>query len=522
MSYAKTHSAQTNFLKAYIVDIEVDLSRGLHSFSVIGLPDQATEEAKDRISAAIKNSGFSSPKSSNQKITISLAPAEIKKEGAQLDLSMALAYLLSVGEVNFDPENKIFLGELSLDGKVRKTKGVLALTREAKQAGFKQIFVPEENAVEAALVDGIDVYGVATLSQCVDHLLTEQLGKEAEKQNRLIKKQPRTKIEDFLTNTNENTETDFSFIKGQESAKRALEIAAAGGHNIALYGPPGTGKTMLARAFSAILPEPSFEEILEITEIHSIAGSLQNYILAERPFRSPHHTSSYVSMVGGGAHVRPGEITLAHRGVLFLDEFPEFDAKTVEALRQPLEEKFISVSRAKGSAKFPASFILVAAMNPCPCGNFGIKGRPCTCSPLQIERYKRKLSGPIMDRIDLWVEVSRVDHEQLAEMPTSEENPAIRKRIKSAREKQAERFKNLNLNINTNGEMNAKNLVTTVKLSDEVKKILNDSAKMLNISARSYHRLMKVARTIADLENSYEIEKEHILEALSYRPKIAY
>ncbi len=511
MSYAKAHSAQTNFLNAYIVDIEVDLARGMYAFSVIGLPDQATEEAKDRISAAIKNSGFQSPKASNHKITISLAPAEVKKEGAVLDLGMALAYLLSAGEIMFEPKNKIFLGELSLDGQVRKTKGVLALTREALKRGFKEIFVPTENAVEAALVEDIKVYPVNTLQDCINHL-------EGEK---LLKQQPKTKIENFQKDKITGAETDFSFIKGQESAKRALEIAAAGGHNVCLYGPPGTGKTMLAKAFSAILPEPSFEEILEITEIHSIAGALPDSILTERPFRSPHHTSSYVSMVGGGALVRPGEITLAHRGVLFLDEFPEFDAKTMEALRQPLEEKSISVSRAKGSAKFPANFILIAAMNPCPCGNFGIKGRPCTCSPMQIERYKRKLSGPIMDRIDLWVEVSRVDHDQLSEMPEKEENSGLRTRINQAREKQRERFKE-NSKLTTNGDMGGRDLVSIIKLKEEVKNILNESARRLNISARSYHRLMKVARTIADLENSEEIEKEHILEALSYRPKVTY
>lgn len=515
MSYAKAHGAQTHLLNAYIVDIEVDLSRGLHAFNIIGLPDQATEEARDRISAAIKNSGFDSPKSSNHKITISLAPAEIKKEGAVLDLGMAVAYLLATSEIVFDPVDKIFLGELSLDGKLRKTKGVLALTREAKRAGFKEIFVPQENATEAALVEGISVYGAKSLEECLAHL-------EAKTPEKKIKKQPKTNINSYEKGSGAEDETDFSYIKGQGSAKRALEIAAAGGHNIALYGPPGTGKTMLARAFSAILPQPSFEEILEITEIHSIAGTLSAAIITERPFRSPHHTSSYVSIVGGGSNVRPGEITLAHKGVLFLDEFPEFDPKTIEALRQPLEEKYISVSRAKGTAKFPANFILIAAMNPCPCGNFGIKGKPCTCTTSQIARYKKRLSGPITDRIDLWVEVSRVEHEALSEKPKKLENGEIRERIMKARTKQNERFKNLNNKISVNGEMSARDLVTLININEEVKKILNDSARLLNISARSYHKLMKIARTIADLDNSTEISKNHILEAISYRPKIQY
>lgn len=522
MSYAKVYGAQTSFLIGYIVDIEVDLSRGLHSFSIIGLPDQATEEAKDRVSAAIKNSGFSSPKQSNQKITISLAPAEVKKEGAVLDLGMALGYLLASGEISFNPEGKIFLGELSLDGTVRKTKGILALSRKAKKEGFKEIFVPTENAMEAALVDGLTVFPVSNLEECINHLVESSFPEKDRNKNKIIKSQPKTEISSLYKNKNKETETDFSYVKGQDGAKRALEIAAAGGHNVALYGPPGTGKTMLARCFSSILPEPSFEEILEITEIHSIAGSLDGYIMQERPFRSPHHTSSYVSMVGGGASIRPGEVTLAHRGVLFLDEFPEFDLKSVEALREPMEEKSISVSRAKGSAKFPANFILIAAMNPCPCGNFGVKGKPCTCSPMQIARYKKKLSGPIMDRIDLWVEVSKVEHDALSEAPLKAENPAIKERIYKARETQKERFGKMNRNLITNGEMNAKDLVTSVVLSAEVKKILNDSARMLNISARSYHKLMKVARTIADLEGSQEIGRSHILEAISYRPKVAY
>lgn len=503
MSYSKVFGAQPAIPNTHIVDIEVDLSRGLHSFSIVGLPDQATEEAKDRISAAIKNSGFESPKSSNQKIVVSLAPAEIKKEGAGLDLGMALAYLLAKEEVSFDPEGKIFVGELSLDGEVRRTRGILSIAKTIGRHRFKEIFVPTQNAREAALIKGISVYGVKSLSDCVDHLT----GK------RLIKREPETEID----LSRKETESDFADIKGQETAKRALEIAAAGGHNVALYGPPGTGKTMLARALSSILPPLSFDEMLEVTEIHSIAGNLGENLLTERPFRSPHHTSSYVAIVGGGASPKPGEITLAHRGTLFLDEFAEFETRVLESLRQPLEERFVTVSRARGTIKFPAHFILVAAMNPCPCGNFGIKGRPCTCTPMAIERYKRKLSGPIIDRIDIWVEVSKIDHDKLTEKASVSESAPALARVVDARKKQRQRF---GTEGRVNGEMSARDLVQTINLAKEIKDLLNDSAKAFNMSARSYHKTIKVARTIADLEGQEEISKKHILEALSYRPKM--
>lgn len=506
MSYAKVYSAQTHLLSPYIVFIEADLSRGLHAFSVVGLPDQAVEESKDRISAAIKNSGFESPKQQNHKIVIALAPAEIKKEGAGLDLGIALAYLLANEEIEFNPQSKMFLGELSLDGTVRPLKGVLALARIAKEKGFESIFVPEENVYEAALVNGIQVYGVGTLRGVIDHL---------EGKKKLIAS-PKTEVKQNFF----EAENDFSDIKGNEAAKRALQIAASGNHNIALYGPPGTGKTMLARAFAGILPPLSFDEILEVTEIHSISGNLKGPILTERPFRSPHHTSSYVSMVGGGSTPKPGEITLAHKGVLFLDEFPEFEGRTIEALRQPLEDRYISVSRARGSAKFPAHFILVAAMNPCPCGNFGVKGKPCICNPLQIQRYKKKLSGPIVDRIDMWIEVSKVLHEQLSEKSSKKESPLMRARIIEARNRAKARFAQKgNSKISSNGEMTARDIVIHLNLLPETKDVLDRAAKQLDLSARSYHKIMKVARTIADLDHSSDILAPHILEAVSYRPK---
>ena len=508
MSYAKVHSAQASLLKPYIVDVEADLSRGLNSFSIVGLGDKAVEEAKDRISAAVKNSGFESPKSKNHKVVISLAPAEVKKEGSGLDVAIALSYLLASGDILFDSKDKIFLGELSLDGALRSVKGALAFARKAKEKGFKEIYLPLQNAPEAALVDGIRVYGAETLKEIINHIAHDA------DVNQKLKAEKNREIKNL-----HNISLDFSEIKGQEAGKRALEIAAAGGHNIALYGPPGTGKTMLAKALSGILPPLSFDEILEVTEIHSMTGALNDALVAERPFRSPHHTASYVALIGGGTNPRPGEVTLAHKGVLFLDEFPEFENKAIESLREPLEEKVVSVSRAKGTVKFPAHFILVAAMNPCPCGNYGIKGKPCTCSSLQIERYKRKISGPIIDRIDIWTEVSKVDHEKLTEKAEKSESIPARERIMRARKIQELRFKNAGRKIGTNSEMSARDIATVLQISDEVKEILNKSARTLDLSARSYHKIIKLARTIADLDSSLQISPSHILEAISYRPK---
>lgn len=510
MSFSKVYSAQTTLLKAQIIDVETDLSRGLNSFSIVGLPDKAVEESKDRVSAAIKNSGFSSPKSKNQKIIISLAPADLKKEGPAFDLAIAVAYLLSAEEIKFDPENILFLGELSLDGKLRKIHGVLPLVEEAKRKNFKEIFVPKENAKEAALIEGITVFGAESLDQVLKHLNTKD--KEA-----TIKIVPQPKTE--IPRNEANIIIDFEDIKGQEGAKRGLEIAAAGGHNVSMYGPPGTGKTMLAKAFINILPDLLFEEILETTSIHSIAGLLEENLIIRPPFRSPHHTASYVSLVGGGAIPKPGEITLAHKGVLFLDEFAEFDRRVIDSLRQPLEDKVISVSRARGTAHFPADFILIAAMNPCPCGNFGFKGKPCICSPINLVRYQRKISGPIIDRIDLWLEVARVEHQKLSDNKTSENTDTIKKRILKAREIQSNRFKNNKLKIKTNSEMSVKDLVNLINLDAEVKNILNTSSERLSLSPRVYHRIIKVARTIADLSESENIKTEHILEAIQYRPK---
>lgn len=519
MSFAKVYSAQVNLLSGVIVTIEVDLSRGLHAFSIVGLPDKAVDESKDRVSSAIKNSGFQSPKAKNQKIVVSLSPADLKKEGPFFDLAIALSYMLAAGDLKFNPEKKIFLGELGLDGVLRRIRGALPLVQEAKRRGFEEVYLPKENATEAALVEGIKIFGADNLKEVVEHIDETKRPDQEKQRYAKIKIQPKTQI----SYRKEKKETDFADIRGQESAKRGLEIAAAGGHNIAMYGPPGTGKTMLARAFSGLIPDLSLDEVLEITGIHSVAGSLNSAmgeLISSPPFRAPHHTSSYVSLIGGGAYPKPGEVTLAHRGLLFMDEFPEFEKRVMESLRQPLEENIVSISRAKGTAVFPSNFILIAAMNPCPCGNAGNKQKACICKPSDLDRYRRKLSGPIMDRIDLWVSVNNVDYKKLGEEGSGEKSEKIKERILHARAVQKNRFKNSGKDIKTNSEMNVKDISSLVKLSKEVRDILDQSAERLALSARAYHRVIKIARTIADLEGSAEITANHILEAIQYRPKV--
>jgi magnesium chelatase family protein len=508
MSVAKIYSAQPHLLTASIITIEVDLSKGLHAFTIVGLAGKAVDEAKDRISAAIKNSGWKSPKAKNQKVVISLAPADIRKDGTGFDLAMALSYLVAAEEIRFDAKNKLFIGELSLDGHVEATKGVLPMIIEAKRRGFTECFVPKINATEAALVDGITIYPVETLLETIAHI----------DKKKYIDPQPKTELANKKGN-GVHTDIDMSEVKGQFAAKRALEIALAGGHNILMYGPPGTGKTMLARAAASLLPDLSFQDMLEVTSIYSVHGGSTGSLMTEPPFRAPHHTASYVSIVGGGSSLRPGEVTLAHKGILFLDEMPEFSTQVLETLREPLEEGKVRISRARGSALYPANFMLIGAMNPCPCGNHGVKGKVCVCSALYIEKYKRKLSGPIADRIDLWVEVWIVEHEKLADGKLDGETSAeIGTRIQKARDIQKVRY--IKENITLNSELSAKHINSLIQVSDECKVILNQFAKKLDLSARSYHRIIKTARTIADLAGEEEIHVSHMHEALQYRPKV--
>jgi magnesium chelatase family protein len=505
VSIAKTYTAQLIGLSMEPISVEIDISHGLHSFSIVGLGDRAVEEAKDRISAAIKNSGYVSPKQKNQKVVISLAPADVRKEGPSFDVAMAIAYFCATGELIAHLEGTLLLGELSLEGKIRRISGLLPLLCQAADYGFMTAFIPSENIHEASLAQNITLFAVSSLGELLDHLSGKHI---------LTPIEPRT----WTEATEPYINMDIKAIRGNETAKRGLEIAAAGAHNTIMCGQPGTGKTMLAQSFRSLLPPLSHEHALEVTSIHSAARTLHTEIITHPPFRSPHHTASYPSIVGGGAIPKPGEITLAHRGILFLDEFTEFNRDVIEALRQPLEDRYITISRARGAVTFPAQCILIASMNPCPCGKG--QGMGCTCPMRQVEKYRRKISGPIIDRIDIWLNVNKVDYEKLsATVSTSESSQTIRTRIIEARRRQRARFKKHSIDKHFNSEMNAGDIEKCIALEKDVRELLSTSAQRLELSGRGFHRVIKVAQTIADLAGDGPITKENLLEALQYRQK---